>query len=97
MIVKCCYKIVFKHYWILNQEKQIPNKDEKSETFLLYLGVVRKLCHAKNDFFDPPPPLSQIFQRNKKFVFGLSQILLPPNPLKRDVICERPLGRNIKK
>jgi len=38
-----------------------------------------------------PSTLSQIFQRKKKFVFGLSQIILSLSPLKRDVICERPL------
>jgi len=46
---------------------------------LINFGVVRKLRHAKKRLFRAPlPPLSQIFQRKKNFVFGLSQILLPP-------------------
>jgi len=40
------------------------------------LGVVRKLRHAKNDFFKPPSTLVT------NFVFGLSQILLTPLPPK---------------
>jgi len=43
-----------------------------------FLGVIRKLRHAKNDFFETHPP--KVFQRKKNFVFGLSQILLPPPP-----------------
>jgi len=42
-------------------------------------------------FSTPPPALSQICQRKKNVAFGLSQILLPPIPLKHDVIFERTL------
>jgi len=67
---------------------------ERKHTYpIIYLrGRSQITSRKKNDFFDPTfPPLSQIFQRTKNFVFGLSQILLPPPPQKRDVICERPL------
>jgi len=49
----------------------ISNKSRIKGSFANYVT-------QKNDFFEnPPPTLSQIFQRKKNFVFGLSQILLP--------------------
>jgi len=42
----------------------------------LLKGRSQITSHKKNYFFELPP--SQIFQRKKNFVFGLSQILLPP-------------------
>ena len=56
----------------------------------LQLKVVRKLSHAKNDFFDPlapPPPCHKIFTEiNKKLKMGVTKLQTPPP---RDVICER--------
>jgi len=43
----------------------------------------------KNEFLDPPPLLSQIFQRNKFILFKLSQNLRTPPPVTRNVIHER--------
>jgi len=57
---------------------------------LNFVGGRSQITSRKKLLFRPPP-LSQIFQRKKNFVFGLSQILLSPSSLKRDVICERPL------
>jgi len=60
---------------------------------LFILRVVRKLRHAKNDFFDPSFPLVTNFPKKEKFCVWTvpNSSPQPPPPQKRDVICERPL------
>jgi len=56
------------------------------------LGVVRKLRHAKNDFFEPSSTfLSQIFHRKENYCITVTNSSTPPSPLKCELICERPL------
>jgi len=64
-------------FWkVLNYAILIDVKKIAQFISIFGLGVVRKLRHTKNYLFDPlSPSLSQIFQRTKNFVFGLSQIL----------------------
>jgi len=45
-----------------------------------FRGCSQIMSRKKLLFRPPPYPLSQIFQKAKKFVFGLSQILQPPPP-----------------
>jgi len=66
-----------------------PRQSLNLRTFKYLIGSFVNYVTQKTTFLKPSP-LSQIFQRKKYFVFGLSQIL-QLLPLKRDVICERPL------
>jgi len=57
---------------------------------IYFLGVIHKLLHGKNYFFDPIHPRCHKFSKEWKNLC-LNWNASTPSPLKRDVICERPL------
>jgi len=45
-----------------------------------FRGRLQITSHKRTTFLNPPLPLVTIFQKRNNFVFGVSQILIPPPP-----------------
>jgi len=74
-----------------NKSPKPPGYMPDKKTMLFKLGVVCKLRHGKNEFFDPPPPCHKFSKKEKFCVWTVTNFSGPPSPQKRDVICGRPL------